>query len=267
MIFILLTGYIPFSDEDGEEVERNSIRNGEFIKQEAWYNISSAASAFVKQMLDVDPSNRPTAEGALQHEFVVKRSRLAAAAATAEVDAGTVESLYTFAHASKFRRACMSAMAWSMTNEDRSALRESFLAMDKTKSGTITFDEFEACVKARLDLTDAEVKDVFDMLDASKTGVVHYTEFLAAMMASRVQLHDPLLKATFHRFDVCNTGFIEGDDLVKLLDQSFEGQDLASLLKEADTSGDGKISYQEFVEFAKHPESQEEGHHAWLGGS
>lgn len=161
----------------------------------------------------------------------------------------------------------MSAMAWSMTNEDRSALRDTFFAMDKTKSGTITLGEFKACIKERLDLTDDEVQDVFDTLDSSKTGVIHYTEFLAAMLGSRVQLHDPLLKATFHRFDVCNTGFIEGDDLVNLLDESFEGQDLALLLKEADNNGDGKISYEEFVEFAKESVIQEEGSHARLGGS
>jgi len=248
--FMLLTGYCPFSDEDGEESMRRSIKKGEFTVQDSWNEISTPAADFVRKLLTVNPVCRLSAQEALRHPFMVEHRSLAAAAVGALVDAHTVESLYAFSCASKFQRACMSVMAWSMASEDRALLRQSFLAIDKTKRGTTNLVDFKACIEEYLELTDDEIKDVFVTLDASQTGVIHYTEFCAAMMASEVPLHDSLLVATFHRFDVRNTGFIEVDDLRNLLVESFEGEDFALQLKEADSNGDGKISYKEFVEFA-----------------
>merc|ERR1712151_286028 len=88
---------------------------------------------------------------------------------------------------------------------------------------------------------------------------IHYSEFLAAMMSSRIQLHDDLLKQTFQRFDVNNEGFITKGSLREVLGQVYEGEDIDILVEEADISHDGKIDYDEFIKFLK--EDAKEHHH------
>merc|ERR1719327_1602704 len=124
-------------------------------------------------------------------------------------------------------------MAWSLTNEERTELRDAFLAMDKTKSGTITLVEFKAVIEERFELTDAQVQGIFSTVDMSNTHEIQYSEFLAAMVASRVAMHDDLLKGTFRRFDTDNTGYIELSDLKTVLGETFEGEQVATLLAEA----------------------------------
>lgn len=255
VIFILLLGYMPFSGS--EAVQHKNIREGKFTEKESFKKASADASDFIRRLIVVNIDVRLSAEQALEHNFIKLRSDRAIAGATAEIDSGIVDSLQQFAQASKFRRACLSCMAWSLTNEERAELRESFLAMDKTKSGAITISEFRECIESKFDLTDVQVTEIFNGIDTSHTDEIHYSEFLAAMVASRVHLHDDLLKATFRRFDTDMNGFIEIKDLREVLGDAFEGAEVADLIKEADVNGDGKISYAEFIEFAKDDASQD----------
>merc|ERR1712224_2650 len=53
----------------------------------------------------------------------------------------------------------------------------------------------------------------------------------------------------FHRFDVDESGFVTLDNLRTVLGDKFEGESVEQLLGEADTSGDGQISYEDFLEY------------------
>lgn len=249
VVFILLTGYMPFHGPDAQQ-QRN-IKSGKFLVKDAFTNLPPAPKDFITKLLTVDPDLRMSAEEALQHEFITKRSDLAKAAETVEVDASVAASLEQFALASKFKRACLSAMAWSLTNEERKELREGFMAIDKSNNGVITLQEFKAVVEERFQVSDDKVKEMFASLDTSHTEEIHYTDFLAAMVASRVQMHDHLLKSAFERFDAGNTGFITAADLKVVLGETYDGTEVTALLAEADVDNDGKISYQEFIAFVK----------------
>jgi len=255
VVFIIVAGYMPFSGDDKKQM--GAIQRGAFTVKDSFKNSPPRANDFIRKLITVDPAQRLSAEQALHHEFITKRSDLAIAAASTQVDDSVANSLLEFAQASKFRRACLSAMAWSLTNDERMKLRDDFLAIDKTQSGTITLPEFKAVVEERFHLDDLQVKKVFDSLDTSCTEEIHYTEFLAAMVSSRVHLHDDLLKATFRRFDVGHTGYIDASDLKMVLGETFEGTEVAALLDEADVDHDGKVSWQEFVEFAKGDDAHE----------
>eukprot|EP00435_Cladocopium_sp_Y103_P011757 s666_g3.t1 len=77
---------------------------------------------------------------------------------------------------------------------------------------------------------------------------IQYSEFLAAMMASRIALHDELLKDAFRRFDTENSGYIRREDLFKVLESESEA---LQVMKELDVNQDGKISYEEFIGYLK----------------
>lgn len=254
VIFILLVGYMPFAGSESHQVEM--IKAGKCTyRKDSWAKVSKEASDFVAKMLIVDPKKRLSAEDALKDQWIQKRKDLPS---PEQVPQDIMDSLASFAQASIFRRACMSVMAWSLTSDERAQVREAFLALDKGNTGTIKLGEFKQIMQDRFHVEDKQIMESFKALDISHTEEIHYSDFLAAMVSSRIQVHDELLVQTFKRFDTDNTGFITVTNLKEVLGETFEGEQIEQLIKEVPHE-DGKISYQEFIYYLKHPESAE--HH------
>lgn len=152
---------------------------------------------------------------------------------------------------SVFKRACLNMLSWSLGVEERKQVRDAFLQIDKDRSGTITINEFKQAVEQNLQIDDETLEKAFKALDASHKDEVHYHEFLAAMVASRIHLHDHTLQVAFRRFDVDNSGFITVENLREVLGQTFEGNEVQSLLSELNLKNDGAISYDEWLEYLK----------------
>lgn len=243
--FILISGYMPFFGDEEEQIL--AIKAGRWVnKPDKWAKVSAPAKDFVRALLTVDPANRLTAEQALQHQFLQESGE-----DRAEVDTDIVSALQDFAQASEFRRACMSVMAWSLTNEERSKVREAFITMDTSRQGTITLSELKTVMTEQFHIEDAQVQSIFQALDTGNNHVIHYSEFLAAMVSTRIAMHDDLLRATFQRFDVDKSGNITIENLRTVLGDTFSDVEVENLLKEADADGNGEISYDEFFAYLK----------------
>merc|ERR1712061_915653 len=111
----------------------------------------------------------------------------------------------------------------------------------------------------RFHINEEDVVKAFHALDTSHTDEVCYSDFLAAMVTSRIKLHDNLLKASFKRFDTDNVGYITASSLQEILGREFDGEEVSKMLEEADTSGDGKIDYGEWIEYLRGGDAG--GHH------
>jgi len=252
-VFILLFGYMPFAGNESKQV--SAIKSGQYtVKKEAWGRVSENAQDFVKKLLVVKPEMRLTADAALKHQWIADRDK---ALKVDDISEATAQSLVNFGQASAFRRACMAMMAWSLTNDERMQVREAFMEIDTDRTGTITLPEFKKVVEDKFHISDEVAEQAFHALDMNHTDEVHYTEFLAAMVSSRIQLHDNLLKATFQRFDIDKSGFITVENLIQCLGETFDGQEVQNMIAEADTSHDGKISYEEWIHYLKHPAAEE----------
>lgn len=254
--FILLFGYMPFAGAESKQIK--DIQRGNYgYKPNIWKKVSAQGQDFVKKLLVVNPLERMTAKVALEHEWLTAREHH-----TSVVDADLLQDLCNFGQASIFRRACMGVMAWSLSNEERKQVREAFLELDTTRSGTITLPEFKQALHSKFQLNDEALEKAFHALDANHTDEIHYSEFLAAMVSSRVALHDGLLKETFRRFDTDNSGFISSENLREVLGESVEGHEVEELMQEADFSKDGKIDVEEFMTYLKGGMGSVSGNHA-----
>lgn len=244
--FILLVGYMPFAGS--EEKQTTSIKRGEYLwKKDSWARISSYAKSFVKELLVVDPKVRLSADKALKHDWILKKEGLHG---QEHVDEGIADALTSFAQASQFRRACLSMMAWSLTNDERATVRDAFIEMDTSMKGTIKLGDMKKVLEQKFHFNDTDVAHIFQALDVSHDEEIHYSAFLAAMVSTRIQMHDDLLSATFHRFDVDNTGFITAANLRSVLGESFEGEHVDEMMAEVHAD-DGKISFDAFMAFMK----------------
>lgn len=250
--FILLFGYMPFSGKEDKQIA--DIKAGRFNrKEDKWRLVSSSAQDFVQKLLVVKPEQRMTAEDALKHEWIASRENN-----EAQLPDDIVGAIVSFGEVSSFRRACMSMMAWSLTNEERASVRQAFVAMDQDKSGTIKLWEFKKVLDEKCNIKDEDAKKLFEALDTNHTEEIHYSEFLAAMVSTRIAMHDGLLKATFKRFDTDNSGRITVANLREVLGDNFEGESVEKIMKEADVTGSGDISYEEWILFLRTGNTNEE---------
>jgi serine/threonine protein kinase len=246
--FILLSGYMPFDQSLSQDAQIAAIRTCNYDnKPQKWKHVTPEAWDFTKSLMEVSPEKRLTAQLALDHTWIVNRHQKK----NVVIDDDIVKGLVDFGRSSKFRRCCLSTMAWSLTNEDRAKVRNYFISMDTTQQGTITLAELRDVMNTSFEVPDEETRAVFEALDSNNDQEIHYSDFLAAMVSTRIDLHDDLLAQAFKRFDVDNSGFITAENLQEVLGETFEGTEVEELMKEADFVNDGRISFPEFVAYAK----------------
>jgi len=241
-------GYMPF--HGSESVQVDGIRSGRYnIKKHIWDNVSQQGQEFVKKLLVVNPEERLTAQTALEHPWIKQRDEMEKGKNL--VDDATAQALMDFAKESQFRRAAMHMMAWSLTNEERTQVRQAFIDLDKDRSGAITLQEFKDVLESKFHLDHEQAQHAFLALDANHHNEIHYSEFLAAMVSSRIQIHDDLLQATFKRFDVDGTGFITEENLKEVLKETdFAPEEVEAMMKDVG-GNDSKISHAEFIAYLR----------------
>lgn len=72
ILFLLLGGYLPFEDEDEDKVF-DRTRNGQYEFHPSYFrNVSNDAKEMVTVLLTINPSKRASAQGALEHKWMVK---------------------------------------------------------------------------------------------------------------------------------------------------------------------------------------------------
>lgn len=250
IVFILLSGHMPFHGDSDSQIQQD-IRKGKYIfKQEYWGKASSLAKEFVRALLEVNPERRLTSGGALEHRWITQYR-----ADQNEIDVSVFEALRSWSAAPKMQRACMSMMSWTLTNKHHEQVRDVFLALDRDHDGTISPMELKEAMEGKLAVPEADFQEMFQVLEQSGGVEIHYSDFLAAMMSTRINLDEDILSSTFQKFDLDSSGFITATDLRTILGDTFEGEKVEELVNEADDKKDGKIDYQEFSQYTKsyHP--------------
>lgn len=242
IVFILLSGHMPFHGESEDQMR--DIKRGRFeFKPEHWIGVSAAAKQFIKSLLKMDPAKRLTAKSALSHKWIVQSFN----ENMAVVDISVIDAIRSWSKAPKLRRACLSMMAWSLSNKQQAMVRDYFVALDTDHSGTISRAELQDAMEGKFAMPSAEAEAVFSGFDGED---IKYSDFLAAMISSSIAIDDDILQSAFAHFDIDGSGYIESGELRGILGGQFEGADVEALLSEADYTKDGKIDFQEFSKYA-----------------
>ena len=68
--YLLLTGYLPFDEEEDKEVIRKTLFDSIPFDNDSWKNISSKAKEFIKKILKKDKEERITIEQILKDPWI-----------------------------------------------------------------------------------------------------------------------------------------------------------------------------------------------------
>jgi len=155
--YVLLCGYSPFRGEDTEEMIRETTEANIEFHERYWSKVSDEAKTFIKALLNPDPSQRPTAQQALNSHWLTTHK----ASTEHDVISGLRDN---FDPRKRWRSAIMSARVinrFGRRPSNASSTGSGGWGEDHMK-GEITEDDADAD-----DAADGETNDRFNQIKAS----------------------------------------------------------------------------------------------------
>lgn len=225
-VFCMVTGRLPFHGCSPSET-LNNVRRCSNRWESRLSHLSAEGKDFVRSLIVKDPRLRPSAESLINHPWIVGHT----AQSPAVLQRNLFQSISNFTCLSHFRRACLSVLASSASSSAVSELQELFLALSDTGKGAVTSEKFADCLESMCQVERSASVEIFRLLDEDGDGKVYYTEFLAAAMHDQAHLHADVVRRTFDHFDAEGTGFMNLDNVKRVLGNSLNEQDVQDLFR------------------------------------
>merc|ERR1712139_565554 len=127
------------------------------------------------------------------------------------------------------------------------------MALDSNSDGLLTVNEMkEGLSRCGLKEIPPDLQQIMADVDSDGSGVIDYTEFLAAALDQKAHIQEDACWSAFRVFDRSGDGKIQMAELEQVLASSnveeAMGADAAKkLMKEVDTNVDGEIDFEEFM--------------------
>jgi len=253
IMYVLLCGYPPFhGDTDADVLAKVRSANFSFIAAD-WRNVSEDAKNLIRMLLKLNPKERFTAEQALNHVWVTKT---APKAKGVSLSGGLVDNLRTFRSQNKLKKAALHVIATQLSENQIKTLRDTFVMLDENGDGLLTSKELrEGITKAGFEEVPADLQQILEDVDSDGSGMIDYTEFLAATLDKQMYLQEDICWAAFRVFDRDGDGKISKEEIAQVLGDgdiaSMAKRDIAELMKDVDANGDGEIDFQEFMQMMR----------------
>lgn len=251
IMYVLICGYPPFYAETDNEVLK-LVKKGKFsFDDNEWRNVSDDAKNLIVNLLKMEESERFTAEQALNDVWI---RDFAPKSANVPLQSHIVDNLRRFRGQNKLQKAALHIIASQLKEDEIAGLREIFVSLDGNGDGSLTCEEMkEGIQRAGLKNIPEELQIIMEEVDSDGSGVIDYTEFLAATLDRRLHVQEDVCWSAFRVFDRNGDGQISQAELKIVLanDQVNDvlgAEGVKKLLGEIDTDGDGQISFSEFME-------------------
>ena len=243
LLYILLSGYPPFSGANDWEILL-AIKRGKYsFKGIEWKHVSEAAKDLIRNML-CPVEKRFSAEEVLNHPWFKKDS--------SEIKGElNISKLKEYVKTNKLKKVVVSYIVTQTDESEIKDLIKLFNKLDVNGDGELTKEEFVNGLK-HIGGSKKQFNEIFKNMDSDQNGTISYTEFISALISKEVYFKEDKLKQAFQLFDKDNDGQITFDELRNILGNecnvSFTDQYWKDLVKVADINGDGFIDYDEFLQ-------------------
>ena len=199
LIYILLCGRPPFQGKNEEEIFQK-IKKCQFTFDRKEFDVvSDNCKDLIKKLLEPNNKKRIKASDALKHPFFTE-SFNPNKAMTENKDLSILKKLINCKKpTSKFHESIYAFICNNYINVDEEKkLRAVFRYIDQGEKNALSKEALKNCLKEiDIDLPDEEFNNIFDQLDANKSGFIEYQEFLRTACDRDSLLSEENLKNTF----------------------------------------------------------------------
>lgn len=158
--YMCLSTSKPFYSKHRRRMIDMIMRGNVEYDKPGFKKVSDSAIDFCKQLLIVDPKQRLTAEGALQHPWIVKREQLLDELPDNEVLESIDDCLIHYKHTSQLKKLALNVIAHRSTTAEILQLRKIFDSFDKERDGVLSFAEFKEALE-QMGIQGEEAKSIF----------------------------------------------------------------------------------------------------------
>ena len=245
ILYILLCGYPPFNGDDDDEIMRNVRKKVFSYPEEEWDSVSDDAKKLINKIL-VDAEMRPNAHEVLEDDWV----KHLAPNAKDKIHLN-ISSFKNYEAANKLKKATLTYIASRLSENDIKKLKESFQAIDDNNDGMLSLQEMKKAISKNKGITCSNVEEIFKSIDTDNSGVINYTEFIAASLDKRIYLQEEKLKDAFKLFDSDGSGKISKSEIANILKADNNSTEVENIFKKYDLNKDGEIDFDEFLQMMK----------------
>lgn len=251
--YIMLSGTQPFNGKNAQEILQAVKRGKVSLDEKPWPKISNEAKGLLRCSLQKDVRVRPSATQLLDHIWLARASTMEPLESLSLIEVG---QLRAFSQMNRIKKAAMTIMATNLTDERIESMRALFMSMDKNSDGTISIAELKEGLKLAGVKIPRDLTSIIEAVDTDGSGVLDYTEFLAATMDKKVYDQESAVWQAFKKFDIDGSGAIDMKELRKVLGDEqvketlhLEGSEdrVVELFKTVDTNKNGLIEFDEFL--------------------
>jgi len=249
--YIMLAGALPFGGKNAAEVLQK-VREAKLdLVKAPWKGVSAEPKSLLRLLLQKDFSLRPCAKQALEMEWVkAGEGQETQGAAPSLIEVG---GLKAFAQMHKVKRAALTVIATQLPGARIGEMKAMFMKMDDNNDGTVSIRELKAALIGHGVAVPEDLESMLKEVDTDGSGVMDYTEFLAATMDKQVYHQEHIVWQAFKKFDMDNNGTIGKDELAKVLGDRevaeamfLDSGSVAQIFAQVDVNGDGVIDFDEF---------------------
>ena len=245
ILYIFLSGDPPFNGPSDSEIYNKIAQMKYTFPEKKWKDISNEAKDLIQHMMAPE-NERYTARQVLDHPWFKN-------AKTTPLSSLNFDPAFfvDYVKGCELKKISLLFIASRLDENEIINLKKYFEAFDKCKDGQITFEELEQGLTQLKSnkLTENDLKELFNLIDADKNGKIDYTEFLAATIQKYNYLRNERLFETFCMFDKDNSGQITKDEILKALNaDKNQEKEIEKYINAVDKNGDGKVDYKEFLQ-------------------
>jgi len=249
ILFMLLSGQLPFGGRKTEDVYQAITRGSLVFKPRKWDGVSPGPKEFITHLL-VDKSMRPTAAQALCHQWLQDPTY-----EETVVDQAVLRSILgnfrRYRRQGQLKKLARTVVATRLDRDELKELETTFRVLDNDNTGTLTCEKMKRALQKHLGSVPSDFDQIFHDVDSDGSGEMEFTEFIAAAMKSQQYRLQQVCWESFRTFDKRRTGRISVEDFKAVL-QDLRTKDISNaeidkLFSEADRNGDCAVDFDDWM--------------------
>ena len=213
MTYLMLCGEPPFNGNSNNEIFKKIVKESIKFNSYMWKNISKNAKDFVKLCLNKNSNKRPSASEALEHPWfknVIKKTHN-----FKKIKKEILLNIKDFNMNFQFQQMVLKYLVNNkLSHEEKQIFTATFYALDFNHNGFIIEQDLKKVFDLfKIDIDEAQISHLFDVLSENKNLGLGFSEFIMAGIDKKSILTEENLNDAFDYFDINGTGDIEFDNL------------------------------------------------------
>lgn len=246
ILYTMLSGSPPFTGSSNSEIYEKILEEPLSFNSPEWSSVSTSAKSLLKKVLVKDPKKRISISEFFFNPWLQTRSTNQVPDRKLSLE--SIENLSKFRQVNKLQACTFVYLAHCYTTvNELKHVRKLFESFDTNGDGRLSFEEIKQGLLLLETGLQISPEEIMKNCDLDKNGFVDYSEFLAGVASTNLEITKKKLKIAFDAMDTDGSGKLSKAEIKQALVGMTNERSVMELVREIDSNGDGEIDFEEFT--------------------